>query len=386
VVYFTSGETDNSVLLGFTVTNGTGTYIPEDEGKIGGGIYCTISSPYLSNLIIDGNSAYGGAGIYCESSEMKLVNSSIVNSKMFCEVGGGMVCIESEPFLQNVIISNNEADWSGGIYLEGSSGYFINVQITNNEGGVGTGMICSFSSNPIIINSTFAGNAAIFGGGIACVDQSNPVLINTILWDNTPEQVYFTSDWAPNSITISYSDIEGGEEGIVTSDNGTVVWQDGNINLNPLFADTGAYPFYLKNESPCVNTGIQDTAGLHLPYTDISNSTRIFGNRIDMGAFENQEMYVWLTEHFQENENIAVSIYPNPFTISTTIEYELKRPECAEIIFYNHFGEIIDQIEQEQMQGINKVVWNAEGFPAGIYHFRLQAGEHLASGKLAIVR
>ena len=36
VVYFISGEGNNSVLKGFTITNGSGTYIQEDEASSGG--------------------------------------------------------------------------------------------------------------------------------------------------------------------------------------------------------------------------------------------------------------------------------------------------------------------------------------------------------------
>jgi hypothetical protein len=73
---------------------------------------------------------------------------------------------------------------------------------------------------------------------------------------------------------------------------------------------------------------------------------------------------------------------PNPFTASTTIEYELDKPETVRITFYNQFGEQVDVIEEYQPKGKQKVEWNAENLPAGIYYFRHQTGELAETGKI----
>src|SRR5690606_379149 len=44
--------------------------------------------------------------------------------------------------------------------------------------------------------------------------------------------------------------------------------------------------FRLQPCSPAINTGTPDTTGLHLPLTDIDGSPRIYGQRIDPGAYE----------------------------------------------------------------------------------------------------
>ena len=58
-----------------------------------------------------------------------------------------------------------------------------------------------------------------------------------------------------NSIIISYSDIQGGEAGIVTNNNGTVNWLAGNIDTDPLFVDAGNNNYYLLYTSPCIDAG-----------------------------------------------------------------------------------------------------------------------------------
>ena len=61
------------------------------------------------------------------------------------------------------------------------------------------------------------------------------------------------------------------------------------------------------------------------------------------------------------------TIYPNPLTTITTIEYELQHPASVHITIYNHLGKQIEIIQQNQSAGKQQVLWNAEGLPAGVY-------------------
>ena len=64
--------------------------------------------------------------------------------------------------------------------------------------------------------------------------SSNVELTNCILWGNGNE---IWND-VGSSITISYSDIQGGHVGIYDPHD-RVVWGQGNIDADPLFADPG---------------------------------------------------------------------------------------------------------------------------------------------------
>tara|TARA_B100000686_G_scaffold299492_1_gene333300 strand:- start:411 stop:4259 length:3849 start_codon:yes stop_codon:yes gene_type:complete len=88
------------------------------------------------------------------------------------------------------------------------------------------------------------------GGGIACY-LSSPSLINSILWNDSPPEIFLFGE----EITIAYSDIQGGENGIITQNNVTVNWGEGNIDAHPLFCNPDSGDFTLAENSPCVGTG-----------------------------------------------------------------------------------------------------------------------------------
>jgi hypothetical protein len=109
--------------------------------------------------------------------------------------------------------------------------------------------------------------------------------VNSIVWGNTPEQIYFDMDWPGEAVTIEYSDIQGGEAGIVTNGQGPVYWGNGNMDVSPRFVDVGLGNYHLANDSPCINAGKATGA----PLTDLEGINRPSpaGSNPDIGAYEN---------------------------------------------------------------------------------------------------
>jgi hypothetical protein len=81
---------------------------------------------------------------------------------------------------------------------------------------------------------------------------------------------------------------------------------------------------------------------------------------------------------------LCIHSSPNPFTTSTTLSFRLFKPENVKFTVYNVQSQIVFRMEEIQNVGEQKIVWNAEGLPAGMYYYRLVAGDRIASGKLVV--
>jgi hypothetical protein len=81
--YFHSGEDANSIVKGFTITDGYATDSWPDY--IGGGaILCEESSPTIANCIITGNSTNVlGSAIYCYDSSPIIINNTITSNSTY---------------------------------------------------------------------------------------------------------------------------------------------------------------------------------------------------------------------------------------------------------------------------------------------------------------
>jgi len=279
----------------------------------GGGIYVQNASPTISNSIIRDNYAkVRGGGIYLDASNAQLIGNTIINNQAGqggSAFGGGIYMSNSNPTLTDNVIQGNwvlvagsfttPSGLGGGIYASGSNpilrGNLIqgnSVQGSNSRTARGGALYLS-NSDPALIDNTITGNSVgtggtyyivLEGGGIYA-DRSDPVIVNTILWNDTPQEIFVADSYATSTITAAYSDVQGGQAGIVTNNNATVNWEAGNIDSDPLFADAANGDFTLQEASPAVDAGTAYFAWNGVVLVDLS-PTEYDGAAPDMGAFE----------------------------------------------------------------------------------------------------
>lgn len=272
VVTFANEESEESIIEGFTLMNGSGT--ANGPRIYGGGIYCLRSSPIIRDCAITGNSAGtkggsdGGGGIYCQSSSPTITDCTISGNSAGDDGGGVALWFSSNATIKRCIITGNAAsDMGAGISCYSSNPKIINCIITeNNAYHAGGGLFCRYSY-PAIMNCTISGNIAERwdGGGIYCI-YSDPVIINSILWgDSAPEGPEIYEDYG--SPVVMYSDVQGGWPGV------------GIIDIDPFFNGSGDY--HLTTDSPCIDAGID--AGV---YIDIDGESIPHGPGYDIGADE----------------------------------------------------------------------------------------------------
>jgi len=144
---FDSGEDANSVLDGFTITNG----YAEDGG---GGVYCSSSSPTISSCILTGNFAgFGGGGmvIAYRDSDPTLTNCTFSgNSAGAC--GGAILLVDGcKTTLINCILWGDNApydsefatcdlDWTSHLFVRFSNvqGGYVWQKVTWGPGSIDT--------------------------------------------------------------------------------------------------------------------------------------------------------------------------------------------------------------------------------------------------------
>ncbi|NIP28254.1 MAG: hypothetical protein GWN67_08825 [Phycisphaerae bacterium] len=184
--FFHSGEDGNSILSGFTITNG--------QAPIGGGIYCeNQSGPTIANCVIKSNTADGresgnfGGGISgCKGTIINCTISGNTAGEMFYGSGGGLY--DCNGTIINCIVSINRVRSGEGGGLSECNADIINCKILNNWVGDyswnwmghGGGL---YRCNGRIINSTINDNVVVadgqaYGGGLyAC---NGPIINCTI--------------------------------------------------------------------------------------------------------------------------------------------------------------------------------------------------------------
>jgi len=77
--------------------------------------------------------------------------------------------------------------------------------------------------------------------------------------------------------------------------------------------------------------------------------------------------------------------YPNPFNPATKISYTLPKSCEVTLAVYSISGRCVSTLAAgRQAAGLYNAVWNASGFPSGVYILRLNAGEFTSSKKMIV--
>jgi len=98
------------------------------------------------------------------------------------------------------------------------------------------------------------------------------------------------------------------------------------------------------------------------------------------------EVYVPLGQSISENDSPSVIVSPNPFSAITTLTYTLSKTENVQFTIYNVQSQIVFMKQERHNSGEQKMKWNADGLPAGMYYFRIKAGDKVGSGKMVKVK
>jgi len=264
---------ENATLIGNTITGNS-------AGTSGGGFGVSENATVTNNTITGNSSRDAGGGVYCENGYVGTMADNIITGNSTLKGGGG-VAISSfgSPTLTGNTISGNTAGYGGGLLVWYSSPTLVNNLIINNtatgynfDQQFGGGLCVINDSSPILTNNTIAYNS---GGGLQNYGHpaGTPVITNCILWGNSD----YDLGGAPS--TVTYSDIGVG-----------FVSGGGNISADPLFIDSTSGDYHLWSISPCIDTGYNLAPSL--PETDKDGNPRIYGEVVDMGAYESSAIEV----------------------------------------------------------------------------------------------
>jgi len=355
------------------------------------------NNTFLDNYIDETSVQFRGAAICFKQPYhwVKIIDNQISNniSPIDVEDCMGAVSIidayETPVTVDKNTFTNNVAYIGGGFFSRRCYNLIISNNIfSGNLAKLGGALEPYHPSGdtlyrPLIINNTFFGNTAdIEGGAIRFKGELNaPVIINCIFWENESPLGKDIRNDSELELEVSYSDID--------TDGISGIWDgEGNINEDPDFLDPENDDFHISDDSPCAGAGIDslEVNGImyYCPLFDFEDQPRPMPSTYmpDMGADEIDETFE-ISEFLKDHPSISMNVYPNPFSTSTTIEYEVQQPSSVQIRIYNQLGEQVYNIcENLRPKAKSRLRWSSENLPSGIYYCVLTTDKEMKTIKM----
>ena len=439
VVTMWSGEDTTSILMGFTVTGGTGTYVTE--------VHSTWDYNY-----------FGGGGVLIFNSGGKICNNIIEENhitdpmgKVRGTLGCGILATvnhdHSAIIRGNTIRNNTGTDngaWGGGMSLHGGRFLVENNSVTNNIlqtttiYAVGVGIMFENESQPGVIqeavirnnlisqNKAYNQNKNSFGGGVSIsmgYPNGRPEVYNNLIIDNYAEGYGGGLYGWSNSTNIYNNTLINNEASVKGNDLG----MDGNCSFilyNNIFwsdVDNGIPEYYFfgsgnsiqaynniltapfPTENWIISSENTSEAPMFLPGSyELAEESPGIGQGITSLEINGKTYFAPLSDYngnprpnpidtnvdigaiespyphvgIERIQNSRFKIYPNPSRDLINIETEI--PGTYSIIISTLNGQ---EIYAETMDG-NAIHLNLSGLQSGIYLVKIKSKEFISTRKI----
>jgi len=330
VVTFENNETQQAVLMGFTITGGAGTLSPGGSEQYkyfyGGGIYCRNGSPTITRNVITNNTV----PYLRERREVQEGGFTYTTTFYEWSRGGGIYASWGTTVTHNVIY-NNSAENGGGIYATGYAMIANNI-IYDNSAVNGGGAYIRYGH---LLNNTIVGNDASLdpdygvGGNVHAYfpyDYSGLTIANNIItgarsgagifWVNAGgDAIRFNNIWGNEPANYAMQDPRNYE--LIFDGQADWTGRAGNIAQDPMFLTGWNERWHLDGASPCVSAGDPNFVAGPFIATDIDGDPRVFARRVDIGADERIGYVKPLADAGDDHHVLT----PEPVTLDGTDSY-----------------------------------------------------------------
>ncbi|HEX42842.1 MAG TPA: hypothetical protein ENN81_12400 [Phycisphaerales bacterium] len=270
------------------VTLGDSVFVRNQSSNQGGAVCTTDSGVSLVGCSFTVNTARKGGAVFSRKGAQWSADRCYFLTNAAVDDGGALALEEGPamPVIRNSLIAGNVADDRGGAFH---------------------GQEC----NLVLTNVTIAHNTSSRAGGLYA-HASYIRLNNCIVWGNSDNSGAGLSSQvdADAPVTAIHCCIQNhtGQFGV-----------DGNINLDPVFANPLGRDYHLKLNSPCIDAG--DNALVGPGATDLDGRIRIVRTAVDMGCYEFPGPFNWYVSRQSGSDTNAGWRIESPFqTIAHAME------------------------------------------------------------------
>lgn len=264
---------------------------------VGGWISSCFANVGLESKV-DGQQQRRGLNIMNPNGDIEVIGIFFTRGLSTSNRGGGLRA-ESESgdirIDRNTFIANRADDMAGAAKIVTQSGSLRvrgNLAFANSAANIGAFELFQGSGTAYVVGNTITVNESegpVLPGGLGISGSAHFKVSNNIIWNNLPDDP--GPDQCDFFSSASY-DLNSNNIGVISS-TGTAPTNSVNaFSVDPQFADCGflCISFELERSSPLVDAGDNFPPG-EITGLDLAGKPRLIGGIVDIGAFENDEIF-----------------------------------------------------------------------------------------------
>lgn len=310
-----------------------------------------------------------------------------IQDVQYSPFGSGISAYNAYEVTVSGIVTADTSDFGNMVYVQNGSGPWSGIRVFGTDAdNVKKGDHVTVTG---IVNESFGVTrlGSLDQGAAVVVNSSgNPVpepsVVNTGTVDLNPGGVVDAEQWESvliryENVTVSNYNADGNNNfGEMLVDDGTgearVELEDGNHSFG-----NGSVPSLIV-----INTGDQFTSLtgiLHYSYGNFKLNPRNDG---DFAGYISDVKDETIPNKFEISQN-----YPNPFNPTTKIQFSIPNSEHVVIKVYDILGRQVAELMNNTVHaGTYTLTFNAANLSSGIYVYKIQAGDFVATKKMILMK
>lgn len=246
-----------------------------------------------------------------------------------------------------------------------------------------------------VANSTFVNNSG--GDGIIVARYViNMEFYNCLFYNNNPGLIIMDGRHYHGSALFDHCFLQNGIQDLWVLGQWDLTHND-ILQGNPRLNSQGDNPLALSAQSPCIDAGTMNIPNYSFPLTDLDGNPRVYGNSIDIGAYELQSTPV--SDHPIPELVNSLEVYPNPLQLSSgkrnqrcNIKLNIEKEERFILDLYNIKGQKVKHImDGAGSSGSFSATWNGtddngNSVGSGVYFLKLYTQSSNLIKKITIVK
>lgn len=94
-----------------------------------------------------------------------------------------------------------------------------------------------------------------------------------------------------------------------------------------------------------------------------------------------------LSKQAEDNDEVLLSNYPNPFNPATRIHFRITRESQVRLVVYDILGRNVQTLVNELVSpGLHHATFDGSRLSSGIYIYQLEANGQISTGKMLLVK
>jgi hypothetical protein len=272
------------------------------------------------------------------------------------------------------------------IWYQVNSGNYQKVNMANTSGLHYTGLIPKQTAGSVIHYYLYAADKSGHNATMPFMGPADPFSFTAVYTDITaiPDTLWFRTmeDLFEGKATQLYNFTTTGINLDSVQQSGKTGWWVDSLSVT-------SFPHMMNpGDSEYVHVRLPIPSYMNTPvyWIDTMNVVSELGTHRVI-IMINSELYTGISTVSGKGESLLIYNYPNPFTGSTVIHYQMPERTNVKLEILNTLGkEVATLVNSEQAAGAYNVTFIAGDIPSGIYYLEITTDKETVTKKMLLFR